>query len=163
MLDYCDAVISLGGTEGVYRLGLFAAGTKKLFIPFALADGTSKQLVKEIKSLLEKNYTGEFYPLISRNKLEPSEINQFVQLLNQCIEKKEKESLKTINQEEFLKYIDENPESLKNLSPHYVWKLLKKLPFRYWLSAIAFIILFVILEAINIYNTYILPITSATP
>lgn len=160
MLDNCDAVISLGGTEGVYRLGLFSVGTKKLFIPFAMANGTSKQLVKEFKSILEKNYSPDFYPLISRNILEATEINKFVQLLSRCIEQKRVES-KTITEEDFLYYLDNNPEKLKKLSPHYIWRLLKKMPMIYWISAAAFLLLVLFMMALELYSTYLEPIVSA--
>lgn len=159
MLDDCDVVIGLGGTEGVYRLGLFAAGTKKMFIPFALANGTAKQLVKEFKSLIDNNYSSQLYSFISKNELNKAEIAQFVRILDTCINNNHNKA-DVISQEDFFRYIDEHPEQIKDFPAGYTWKLLKKLPLRYWIISITAVIVFVFSVAMNIYQTYVAPIIS---
>lgn len=56
MMEQCDVIVSIGGTEGVYRLGLFSAAKKKLFVPIAIDNGTSRKLVKELKDYLSKHF-----------------------------------------------------------------------------------------------------------
>ena len=48
LLDKCDAVILVGGREGVYRISLFAHALKQLIIPLTIATGSAKEVATEI-------------------------------------------------------------------------------------------------------------------
>jgi hypothetical protein len=48
LLSKCDAVVLVGGREGVYRISLFAHALKHLIIPFTIATGTAKEVATEI-------------------------------------------------------------------------------------------------------------------
>jgi hypothetical protein len=48
LLVKCDAIVLIGGREGVYRISLFAYALKKLLIPFTLANGSAREVASEI-------------------------------------------------------------------------------------------------------------------
>jgi len=48
LLEKCDAIVLIGGREGVYRVFLFAYALKKLLIPFTLANGSAREVASEM-------------------------------------------------------------------------------------------------------------------
>lgn len=48
LLEKCDAIVLIGGREGVYRISLFAHALKRLLIPFTIANGSAREVANEI-------------------------------------------------------------------------------------------------------------------
>ena len=126
MMEQCDVIISIGGAEGVYRLGLFAAAKKKLFIPLAIDDGTSRKLVKELKEYLTKEFSPDIFHYISYTELDNADIRRLVGEIDQCIFQINERTAQThvITRQQFEEFIESNSSEILKLPLLKVAKLL---------------------------------------
>jgi hypothetical protein len=142
LLDNCDAVISIGGREGVYRLGLFATGKKSLFIPLSFANGMSKELAKELCSVLTNHAKIVSNFSMQCSNITEKDISIFLDSLDTIISNRQRELQeskinikKKIEQQDILNYIME-----KNILDIPIMLFIKILPIRFMYTLIAIII-----------------------
>ena len=95
LLANCDVVIAIGGTEGVYRMGLFTADKDTIFLPFSFAGGRAKTLVRELQSLLV-GYGEDLLPILSQEtELGEQDIEQLLHIMNDAIKLKKEKAIQS--------------------------------------------------------------------
>lgn len=142
ILEKCDLVIAIGGTGGVYRLGLVAAATNYFFIPLSIAEGDAQTLARQLKDYLVNNYSDKLPDYILDSEIEPDEMEKFLNVISSCINKPTGKK-EEISDEQFIEYIENHSDKLKNLSIKHLWKILIKLPVS-WIIALFSLVLAVI-------------------
>lgn len=152
ILDKCDVVIAIGGTGGVYRLGLVAAATNYFFIPLSIAEGDAQTLARQLKDYLVNNYSDKLPDYILDSEIENDEMEHFLNVISSCINKP-KDKKDEISDEQFINYIENHSGKLKNLSIKHLWKILIKLPVSWIITlfglVLAVIVLFVLQLVLN--------------
>ena len=151
MLEKTDMVIAIGGRDGVYRFGLVAAATNHFYLPLSVAGGVAgDKMTRELRDYLTNNYSKEIVNYACKSHFEDMDMEKMINEIARCLNNPQTSSNSAITDEQFISYIENNPEKLEGMDLKRLWKLIRKLPAKVIIPLFAFALTFVVLFVMNI-------------
>lgn len=154
IINNCDVIIGIGGTGGVYRLGLVSAATNHFFIPLSIVEGTSCTLARELNDYLSDNYSPDLSAYTMDNHIDGKEIDYLISAITNCLNKPNSNTKTELSSQQLFDLLQSNTDKLKEFSFKQLWQLLTSLPISWLLPLfvllLTVIVLFIVQLALNV-------------